>query len=122
MTTAAARWNRLDSEVPLADDLHFSRRGFDLVGALTHHRVEQFPAVVGAQLEQALVNCGNRDCTAGRRRLAVEGPHRDLDERLVANVVDGFLGRDLYVQAMVSPSHANSCDAQLERRLPEIDH
>src|SRR5277367_507153 len=108
MTTAAARWNRLDSEVALADDLHFGRRGFDLVGALTHHSVEQFPAVVGAQLEQALVNCGDRDCTAGGRRLAVEGPHRNFYERLVAHVVDRFFRHNFYVETMVSPSYANS--------------
>src|SRR5580704_16804631 len=119
MTTATARWNRLDSEVALADDLHFGRRGFDLVGALTHHRVEQFPAVVGAQLEQALVDRGDRDCTAGRRRFALEGPHRYLNERLVAHVVDGFFGRDFHVEAVVFPPDANSGDTELERRLPK---
>src|SRR3984957_19374170 len=100
MATAAAGWNRLDSKVALADDLHLGHRGFDLVCAPTHHRVEQFPTVVGAKLEQALVNRGDSDSAIGRGRLAVEGSQRNLDASFVADVIDGFFRRDLHVQSM----------------------
>src|SRR3984957_20379903 len=122
MATAATGWYRLDSEVALADDLHLRHRSFDLVRAPTHHRVEQFPTVVGAKLEQALVDRGDRDRATGRGRLAVEGSHRNLDERLVANVIDGFFRRDLHVQSMVPQSYSNLGDAELECRLADIEH
>ena len=73
-TAAAARGHRLQAVVPLADHLHLRGRGAHAVAAPAHHGVEELPALVGRQLEQALVDRGDGDLAsrraAGRRRVS----------------------------------------------------
>ena len=65
---AAAERQRLQAVVALADHLHLRGRRRDAVAAPAHHRVEQLPARVRRELEQPLVDRGERDLAAGRRR------------------------------------------------------
>ena len=68
---AATLRERLEPEVSFAHDLHLRRRGAHAVAAPSHHGVEQVPALVRLQLQQAFVDCGHGDLAAGGRCRAV---------------------------------------------------
>ena len=63
--------NGLLAEVALADDLGLGGGGFHLVAAAGQHGFQEFPALVGAQLQQRLVHGGQGHLGAGGDGLAV---------------------------------------------------
>ncbi len=96
-------------------DLHLRGRGLDAVAAPLQHRLEQVPAGVRHQLEQRLVDRGQRDFAVGRR-LAVR--QRDLHRHpgLAAHRVAGAVGGDLDVEPVRLVANADLGESQPERR------
>ena len=65
LAAAAAGRHGLAAVVPAADDFHLRGRGAHAPAAPLQHRFEQVPAVVGHQLQQRLVDRGQRHLGAG---------------------------------------------------------
>ena len=84
------------------------------------HRLEQVPGVVAAQRQQALVDRGEGDVRAGRGLAALH--HLDLRHRRLAHGVLRLVGRDAHLQLVRGEPDLQLGDAELERRLGEIDH
>ena len=104
LAAASPRGERLQTEVPPPDDVHLGGRGLDAVSAPPHHRLQELPARVRLQLEQPRVDGRYGHLAPARRRLAVGGRYRDRDARLLADLVDLALGRDLHVQLVFFPA------------------
>ena len=60
---------RLEPEMPFADDVHLGCGRLHAIAPGPHHRFEQLPALVGHQFEQALVDCGHGHFGAARQGL-----------------------------------------------------
>ena len=118
---AASRARRLLAEVALAHHLHLSGRGRHLFRPPLHHRLEQLPGLVRGQLEQALVDRGERDLGLLRRRPAVGAFHRHLHERFLAHLVGLAVGGHADLQVVRRPTDVDLGDPQLERRLAQVD-
>ncbi len=118
---AAARRHRLAAIVALAHHLHLRGAGFDLDAAPRHHRVEQVPAIVGLQFQQALVDDGDGNL-ASPGRAAIGAGHADFRLDLFAHVIFWLVGRHLHLQRMSRPAGLEFGRAHAESGLSQIDH
>ena len=67
----------LAAVVAFADHLHLGGRGLDLDPAPTHHRLQEVPAIVRHQFQEALIDGGQGDFPARRQRPAIRALHPD---------------------------------------------
>ena len=86
---------RLEAEVPLADHLHLRRRRLDARSrAAASSPSRRFQLGLGGELEQALVDRGERDLGPGRGRRPSAVRAHDVHARLLAHAVRRAVGRD----------------------------
>ncbi|KOS78091.1 hypothetical protein DM47_4728 [Burkholderia mallei] len=118
---AAARGHGLASEVAAADDLHLRGGRLDAVRAPLQHRIEQVPTAVRHQLEERLVDRGERDLRAGGRGLAVR--QRDLHARVrgAAHRIAGRVGRHRDAEPVRARADLDLAQAVAERGLRQVD-
>ena len=112
--------NRFAAEVPATDDLHVRGRSLHAPGPALQHRLQQVPAVIGQQLQQSLVDGGQRDFGV-RRRPAVGQLDLDLDPRITAHRVGLFIGLDAHIELVRPRAHPDFGHAQPEGGLAQID-
>ena len=120
ITATATRFDRFLAIMPLADDLSLPRCGQHVEAAFAHHRVEQFPAVIGFQLQQRFVDRrkGNlRRC----RRFAIGLLDTDIDHRRLAHRIFFFVGLHFNAQHMPFPADLHLGDAQPVTRFGQVD-
>src|SRR5712692_5198038 len=122
MSTAAPLRQGLAAVVALADHLHGRRRGIHLDSARPHHRVQQFPGIVGQQLEQAFVDRGDRHFAGPDRHRLSSGALRHLhgDARLLAYLVRRSAGADVHAQFVRPPADADLHHTHPESRLAKV--
>ena len=120
---AAARRRRLLAVVALADHLELRRRGAHAVAAPPHHGAQHVPAAVGREGEQPLVDHGDGDLAARRRRGAAAGARTAMVAAAgIAHAVGGAVGRDGDVELVrARPADLDLGDAEAERGAAEVD-
>jgi hypothetical protein len=87
----------------------------------THHRLQEVPALVRHQFQEALIDGGQGDFPARRQRPALRALHPDIDLCLVPHLVTLLVRRDPHLQLVGAPTHLDLREPELERRLSEID-
>ena len=105
----------------LAHDVHLRRRRLHGIAPPPHHRLEEVPARIAGELEQALVHRGQRDLTPRRGRLPVRGARGDAHAGALARLVHRAVRRHRDLQLEGAPAHLDLGNAELEGGPPEVD-